>query len=135
LLIRQILPFGNTTTELEVSGQTLHDALENGVSEVESLEGRFPQVSGMTFAWDPAADPGNRIDPADVTVGGDQLDLEATYTLGTNNFMAGGGDGYEMLPGAMQTGAGDTNLAQLVIDRIRARTPIAPETEGRITRL
>ena len=135
LLIRQILPFGNTTTELEVSGQTLHDALENGVSEVESLEGRFPQVSGMTFAWDPAADAGDRIDPADIAVGGDPLDLEATYTLGTNNFMAGGGDGYEMLPDATQTDAGDTNLATLVINRIRERTPISPEAEGRITRL
>ena len=134
LLIRQILPFGNTTTELEVSGQTLHDALENGVSDVESLEGRFPQVSGMEFAWDPDAEPGDRIDPADVTVGGDPLDLEATYTLGTNNFMADGGDGYDMLPDATQTGTGDTELAQLVIDRIREQTPIAPETEGRITR-
>jgi len=135
LLIRQILPFGNTTTELEVSGQTLHDALENGVSEVESLEGRFPQVSGMEFAWDPEAEPGDRVDPADVTIGGDPLDLEATYTLGTNNFMADGGDGYEMLSDATRTGTGETDLAQLVIDRIRERTPISPETEGRITRL
>jgi 2',3'-cyclic-nucleotide 2'-phosphodiesterase/3'-nucleotidase len=135
LLIRQILPFGNTTNELEVSGRTLHDALENGVSEVESLEGRFPQVSGMEFAWDPDAESGDRVDPADVTVGGDSLDLEATYTLGTNNFMTDGGDGYDMLSGATRTGSGETGLAQLVIDRIRERTPISPETEGRITRL
>jgi len=135
LLIRQILPFGNTTIELEVDGQTLHDALENGVSQVESLEGRFPQVSGMEFAWNPEAEPGDRIDPADVTVGGDPLDLEATYTLGTNNFMADGGDGYDMLPDTTRTGAGETELAQLVIDRIWEQTPISPETEGRITRL
>ena len=135
LLIRQILPFGNATIELEVSGQTLHDALENGVSEVESLEGRFPQVSGMEFAWDPDAEPGDRIAPADITVGGDSLDVEATYTLGTNNFMADGGDGYGMLSDVPRTGSGETELAQLVIDRIRERSPIAPETEGRITRL
>ena len=135
LLIRQILPFGNTAAELEVSGQTLHDALENGVSEVESLEGRFPQVSGMEFAWDPEADSGDRIDPADVTVGGEPLDVGATYTLGTNNFMADGGDGYGMLSGATRTDAGETELAQLVIDRIREQTPIAPETEGRISRI
>jgi 2',3'-cyclic-nucleotide 2'-phosphodiesterase/3'-nucleotidase len=135
LLVRQILPFGNTTAELEVSGRTLHDALENGVSQVESLEGRFPQVSGMEFAWDPDAEAGDRIDPADVTVGGEPLDVEATYTLGTNNFMADGGDGYGMLSGAARTDAGETSLAQLVIDRIRERTPVAPETEGRITRL
>ncbi|OYR62537.1 5'-nucleotidase C-terminal domain-containing protein [Halorubrum ezzemoulense] len=130
-----MLPFGNTTIELEVSGQTIHDALENGVSEVESLEGRFPQVSGMEFAWDLAGDPGDRIDPADVAVGGDPLNLEATYTLGTNNFMADGGDGYSMLPDATRTGAGNTTISQLVIDRIQAQSPIAPETDGRITRL
>ncbi|GGJ01229.1 multifunctional 2',3'-cyclic-nucleotide 2'-phosphodiesterase/5'-nucleotidase/3'-nucleotidase [Halobellus salinus] len=135
LLVRQILPFGNTTTELEVSGQTLHDALENGVSDVGSLEGRFPQVSGLAFAWDPEAEPGDRIAPADITVGGDQLELEATYALGTNNFVAEGGDGYDMLSGATRTDAGETELAQLVIDRIREQTPIAPETEGRISRL
>ena len=134
LLIRQILPFGNTTAELEVSGQTLHDALENGVSEVESLEGRFPQVSGMEFTWDPDAEPGDRVDPADVAVGGDPLDLEGTYSLGTNNFMADGGDGYGMLSEATRSGAGETELAQLVIDRIRERTPVSPEAEGRITR-
>ncbi|TKX84230.1 bifunctional metallophosphatase/5'-nucleotidase [Halorubrum sp. SS5] len=135
LLVRQILPFGNSTVELEVTGQTIHDALENGVSEVESLEGRFPQVSGLEFAWDPEAEPGDRVAPADVTVGGEPLDLEATYTLGTNNFMADGGDGYDMLPDAARTGAGETTLAQLVIDRIRERSPISPETEGRISRL
>jgi len=75
-----------------VTGQTFHDALENGVSEVESPEGRFPQVSGMEFAWDPESEAGDRVDPGDVTVGGDSLDLEATYTLGTNNSMADGVD-------------------------------------------
>lgn len=134
-LIRQILPFGNVTVELEVSGQTLHDALENGVSEFESLEGRFPQVSGMTFDWDPDASSGDRIAPADVTIGGSQLDLDETYTLGTNGFMADGGDGYSMLTSASRTGDGGTDLAQLVIDRIQELTPISPEVEGRIERI
>jgi 2',3'-cyclic-nucleotide 2'-phosphodiesterase (5'-nucleotidase family) len=134
-LVRQILPFGNVTVELEVSGQILHDALENGVSEVDSLEGRFPQVSGMTFDWDPDASSGDRIAPADVTVGGSRLDLDETYTLGTNGFMADGGDGYAMLTSASRTDDGGTNLAQLVIDRIQEQTPISPAVEGRIERI
>jgi 2',3'-cyclic-nucleotide 2'-phosphodiesterase/3'-nucleotidase len=135
LLIMQILPFGNVTVELEVTGQTIHDALENGVSEFESLEGRFPQVSGLSFAWDPDAPAGDRIDPADVTVGGEPLELGTTYTLGTNNFMADGGDGYGMFVGAPRTGDGGTDLADLVIDRIQRLSPISPTVEGRITRL
>ena len=140
-LIDQILPFPNVTVELEVSGATLHDALENGVSEFESLEGRFPQVSGMEFAWDPdgPSDVRNppadgRVDPADVTIGGEALDLTETYTIATNDFVAGGGDGYDMFTDAPRTGDGGTNLAELVKDRIRAGSPISPEVEGRIVR-
>lgn len=131
LLIRQILPFGNTTVKLEVTGETLHEALENGVSEVDTLEGRFPQVSGMAFTWYPDAPAGDRV--GSVTIDGEPLDPSATYTLGTNNFMAGGGDGYDMLSDAptVQTGR---NLATAVIDRIEERTPISPEVQGRITR-
>jgi 2',3'-cyclic-nucleotide 2'-phosphodiesterase/3'-nucleotidase len=141
-LIDQILPFPNITVELEVSGETIHDALENGVSEFESLEGRFPQVSGVEFAWnpngpsdvrDPPAD--GRVDPTDVLIGGQPLDLDATYTVGTNDFMANGGDGYDMFTSAPRTGDGGTNLAELVKDRIRTRGTISPEVEGRITRL
>jgi len=131
LVIRQILPFGNSTVELEVSGETLLEALENGVSEVDSLEGRFPQVSGMSFTWDPDAPAGDRVTA--VTVGGDPLDPSATYALGTNDFMAGGGDGYDMLSDAPTVGTGE-NLAGAVIDRIERLTPISPDVEGRITR-
>ena len=134
-LIRQVLPFGNTTAELEVDGQTLHDALENGVSDVESLEGRFPQISGMTFDWDPSASPGDRIAPSDITINGSQLSMDETYTLGTNGFMADGGDGYEMLTSAPRTDSGGTDLAQLVIAQIQDQTPVSPEVEGRIERL
>jgi 2',3'-cyclic-nucleotide 2'-phosphodiesterase/3'-nucleotidase len=131
LLIRQVLPFGNSTVELEVSGETLLAALENGVSEVETLEGRFPQVSGMEFVWDPGAPAGDRI--VGVTIDGDPLDPAATYALGTNNFVAGGGDGYGMLTDAPRVQEGE-NLASVVIDRIRRLTPISPEVQGRITR-
>jgi 2',3'-cyclic-nucleotide 2'-phosphodiesterase (5'-nucleotidase family) len=39
------MPFGNTTVLLEVTGAQIKAALENGVSQVRELGGRFPQVS------------------------------------------------------------------------------------------
>ncbi|WP_372910964.1 5'-nucleotidase C-terminal domain-containing protein [Salinigranum sp.] len=134
-LVFDILPFGNTVVKLEVTGQKLHDALENGVSGVANLEGRFPQVSGLSFAWTPSAPVGERVDPADVTVGGSALDLDATYTLATNNFVAGGGDGYAMFTDVpRQVGADDGPLlATVVVDAVEADGTIAPTTEGRIT--
>jgi len=40
----------------------LHQALENGVSKYPSLSGRFPQVSGIQFEFNPVNEPGSRID-------------------------------------------------------------------------
>jgi 2',3'-cyclic-nucleotide 2'-phosphodiesterase (5'-nucleotidase family) len=36
------LPFGNVTVKLELSGQQIREALENGLSQVEESAGRFP---------------------------------------------------------------------------------------------
>lgn len=132
LVINQIFPFGNTIVELEVSGETLLEALENGVSQVEQVDGRFLQVSGMSYEWDPEAAVGDRIES--VAIGGEDVDESATYTLGTNGFMAGGGDGFDMLTDAPTVEEG-AEISTAVIERIRAESPIAPEVEGRITRV
>lgn len=131
--ILNILPFGNELTVLEVTGGTLLAALENGVSEVERLSGRFPQVSGMQFTYDPSNEVGNRI--VEVSLGGESVDPEATYTVATNNFVAGGGDGYEMLTDATRvlTPGNGPVLASLIVRRIRTESPIAPEVTGRVT--
>lgn len=55
------------------AGTQLVEALENGVSQWPKLEGRFPQVSGVRFAFDPSQPPGQRIVPGSVTVGGADL--------------------------------------------------------------
>jgi 2',3'-cyclic-nucleotide 2'-phosphodiesterase (5'-nucleotidase family) len=89
------LPFGNVTVLLELSGADVKAALENGVSQVEKGAGRFPQVSGMSFSYDPAASAGARIDA--VKIGGKPLDPAAVYRVATNDYMAGGGDGYAVL--------------------------------------
>ena len=62
------LPFGNVVVMLELSGADLLAALENGVSRVEDKAGRFPQVSGVNFTYDPKAAKGSRV--IDVLVGG-----------------------------------------------------------------
>ena len=48
------LPFGNVTVLVEVTGQQVWDALENGFSKIEDGAGRFPQVGGMKVVADKA---------------------------------------------------------------------------------
>lgn len=128
----ETLPFENYVVMLEVTGETLREALELSVSTVEEGHGRFLQVSGLSFSYDPSAPAGERV--REVTVGGEELDPEQTYTLATNSFMADGGDGYEMLvdaPVLVNANAGPLH-STLVEEAIRENSPIAPETEGRI---
>jgi hypothetical protein len=67
------LPFGNVVVLIGLSGADLLAALENGVSQIEDDAGRFAQVSGMSYAYDPKRPPGSRI--VEVEVGGDPLDV------------------------------------------------------------
>ena len=89
------LPFGNKTVVLEMAGRDIVAALENGLGKIEDGAGRFPHVSGLSVSYDPSRPAGERV--LAVTRGGAPLDLDATFTLATNDYMAGGGDGYDVL--------------------------------------
>ena len=82
---------------VDIKGEQIHQALENGVSQWPKLEGRFPQVSGISFAFDPSKPPGSRVDPEYVKVGDEYLDLHHHYRLVTKAYLALGKDGYDAL--------------------------------------
>ena len=52
-----VLPFQNTLSTFNITGAGIVAALENGVSQVEEGGGRFPQVAGLRFSWDPKVPP------------------------------------------------------------------------------
>lgn len=74
--IAGLVPRDHPLVLLRIRGGDLLDALENGVSHHPRLEGRFPQVSGIAFAFDPGAPPMRRVLRGSVTVAGRALDLE-----------------------------------------------------------
>lgn len=121
--IRRLLPFGNFVTIVQgLDTQRLKETLENGVSRVETVSGRFTQVAGMCFVWDPAGTPqeidgtgtvvvpGTRVqrivfgdddcddgvDDGPVLVDGGAIVMDMMLTLGTNDFNARGGDQYPL---------------------------------------
>lgn len=61
------------------------------------LEGRFPQVAGVSFAFDPTKPNGQRVDPAFIRIGDEYLNLHQNYRLATKSYMSTGCDGYTML--------------------------------------
>jgi 2',3'-cyclic-nucleotide 2'-phosphodiesterase (5'-nucleotidase family) len=130
------LPFGNTTVLVELQGSDLMAALENGVSQVEEGAGRFPHVSGLRFTYDASQPAGARV--TEVMVGDAPLDLAATYSVATNDYMLGGGDGFASLGNGkvLIDGSGGTLMANTVMNYITATGgKVDQEAEGRVTRL
>lgn len=132
-----VLPFQNTLSTFQVSGQTVIDALENGVSQVEEVKGRFPQVAGLKFTWDSSVAP-NEGRVMDVMVMKDgawaPIDPAATYTLVSNNYVRGGGDGYKMFRSAENAYDYGPDLADVTAEYMAKNAPYAPYTDGRITK-
>ena len=126
------MPFGNTTVLLEVTGAQIKAALENGVSQVRELGGRFPQVSGIVAEVDVKEPVGSRV--KSIKINGEPLDPAKTYKLATNDFMARGGDGYRVFTEAKPLV--DVSASQLmatqVIDYIAKAGKVAPKVEGRV---
>ncbi|WP_270164520.1 S-layer homology domain-containing protein [Paenibacillus sp. SYP-B4298] len=111
-----VMPFGNNLSALKMTGKEIAAALENGVSGVETGEGRFPQVAGMQFYYD-STKPGEKLDSLTGQVkqtgqrvvkvqlrnsNGTYTDMDpnAYYIVATNSFMAGGGDFYRAMRAA-----------------------------------
>lgn len=126
-----VLPFQNTLSTFQVTGAQLIEALENGVSQHEEQAGRFPQVAGMSFAFDPKAEVGSRI--SDVMVAGEPIDLEKTYGAVSNNYVRNGGDGYAMFKDAANAYDYGPDLADVTAEYLAKDGTYKPYTDGRIT--
>lgn len=130
-----VLPFQNTLSTFEVSGATLVAALENGVSQVADVAGRFPQVAGLKFTFDPAEEVGSRISDVMVDMDGTWMavDAEATYGLVSNNYVRGGGDGYRMFRDAANAYDFGPDLADVLAEYLAENNDYTAYTDGRIT--
>jgi 5'-nucleotidase len=90
-----IQPFGNVFSIIEVTGTQIWAALENGVSRYPA-DGRWPHVSGMKFTVDVTKDVGSRIVSITDLSGRAVAKDSKSYTLALTDFVAKGGDGYNM---------------------------------------
>ncbi|MEM9248663.1 MAG: bifunctional metallophosphatase/5'-nucleotidase [Pseudomonadota bacterium] len=131
-----VLPFQNTLATFQLSGADVRAALENGVSQVEDGAGRFPQVAGMTYSWNPSAEPGARIVDVMVDEGGTMvpLDPEKVYGVVSNNFMRKGGDGYGVFASnGLNAYDFGPDVDRVVADWLAENGPYTPFLDGRIS--
>jgi 5'-nucleotidase / UDP-sugar diphosphatase len=131
-----VLPFQNTLSTFQVTGETLVAALENGVSTLEDGGGRFLQVAGMKYTFDPAAEKGARVSDVMVNDGGTwgPIDPAKTYGVVSNDYVRKGGDGFRMFINAANAYDYGPDLADVTAEYMAKTGPVAPALDGRITR-
>jgi 5'-nucleotidase len=136
--VLSILPYNNKVVKMQLTGAVIRAALEHGVASIgsEAQPGRFPQVSGVRYAYDATRKPGARI--TNITINGRPLDDKRTYTLATTTYIAlEAGDGYDMFRNATllirpEQAPQEVDILRKAIASVRA---IAPKTDGRIQRI
>ncbi|MEP5422973.1 MAG: 5'-nucleotidase C-terminal domain-containing protein, partial [Roseibium sp.] len=131
-----VLPFQNTLATFQLKGSDVIAALENGVSQVEEGAGRFAQVSGLKYTFDKSKPAGARV--SDVMVqDGDAfaaIDPDKVYGVVSNNYMRGGGDGYDIFEtNGMKAYDFGPDLADVVSEYLAAQNGYTAYTDGRIT--
>jgi 2',3'-cyclic-nucleotide 2'-phosphodiesterase (5'-nucleotidase family) len=105
--VENSLRFNNGLMAFDTTAAGLKAIIEHGVA-VLGNQGRFPQIGGMRFSFDPLQPAGSRVTDL-ALVDGDgvllqtlylggvlQAGVPATITMVTLNFLANGGDGYPM---------------------------------------
>lgn len=119
----EIMPFDNQLVTMEVTGAHLKALINHGIEAESMTDGQF---AGLKVEYDLSKEYENRI--VSMTLeDGTPIDMDATYTLVTNDFVLTGGDGYDF--------AGATNVVdtfvpirdELVKAFKEAGTIVAPE--------
>lgn len=97
--IAELFPFGNTIKVKKINGEGLIKVLENSVKGYPATQGAFLQVSGLKFSFDESKPEGNRVTDVQI-LNSEQnyvpIDKASDYTVAINDFMAIGGDDYDM---------------------------------------
>ena len=134
-----VQPFGNSLVTMTLTGAQIDTLLEqqwfvNPTTGV--LTTNILQVSnGFSYAYNPTAAIGSRIDPASIKLGATTLGAATPYRVTVNSFLAEGGDNFFVLRDGTGRLGGDVDLD--AIEKYFTANPggVAPGPQNRITRL
>ena len=139
--VLETLPFGNAIATFEITGTHVITSLENGLARYGasvSGNGRFPQVSGLRYFFDPTRPIGQRLLSVFVKQANGSyspIDPNKRYRIVTNNFTRGGGDDFVLFRDfAINPYDFGPALDQALADYIQSRPAqtVSPTLEGRV---
>ena len=130
-VLYEFQPFQNELVTIRVDGRLLREILEFGLTDDGAP---WVHLSGLQVRYDPDARRGDRIREIR-REDGTPVQPDEWVTIGTTEFLATGGDGYEVLTRGEVQGTGITDVDGLA-DYLRAQgDPVAVPEVGRWTRV
>ncbi|WBW95365.1 5'-nucleotidase C-terminal domain-containing protein [Oceanirhabdus sp. W0125-5] len=121
----EVMPFDNTLYTMEVTGAHLKALVDHGIEADFMGDG---QVAGVKVVYDPTKEYENRI--VSITLeDGTPIEMDKTYTLVTNDFIAGNRDKYNF---DAATNRKDTfvPIRDVLVKAFKAEKVVAPSVEG-----
>lgn len=126
-----VQPFGNSMVTMTLTGAQIKAVLEQQFNNPAVGQNRILQVSnGFTYTWSQSAPIGSKV--SNIMLNGVPLDMNASYRVTVNSFLADGGDnftalvqGTNRLGGEVDTDAFEKYFA--------ANSPVSPGPQNRIT--
>ena len=112
-----VLPFDDNIVSMNLSGKQVRQALEQSVAHGDVTL----QVSGIRAVFDMSKPPGERA--VSIEVAGKPLDDQASYRVATNDFLAAGGDRFNLFKHGRDFSTGQSQL-EAVVDYIGRNSPI-----------
>ena len=128
-------PFGNSLVAMTLTGAQIDALLEQQFREEGTGYGNMLQPStGFSYAWDPAAPLGSKVEPSSISIDGATVEPDGRYRVTVNSYLAGGGSGFRVLEEGTDRVGGDIDVDALV-DYLAKEGTVAPVPQDRITRL
>jgi 2',3'-cyclic-nucleotide 2'-phosphodiesterase (5'-nucleotidase family) len=148
-MVDEMLPFGNSSVIIVVTGAELKTIFERSISEVERAKGQFlnvssevkvvyqlsnpPQVVNTTVTPETISDAGSRV--LSIKINGSEISETSSYKIVIPDFIAEGNDGYvtfRNIPNERKTSVEELQVNELR-DYVILNSPVNPQIEGRIT--
>ncbi len=130
-----VQPFNNYVVSMDMTGAGILELLEQQWSGTNEASPKILQVSGITYTWDPAADPGERVVDGSVEIGGQALVPGDTYRVIANSFLSDGGDGFAAFTDGTNKFFGGLDidaLQEYLTENSSSASPYAPTPTDRI---
>jgi 2',3'-cyclic-nucleotide 2'-phosphodiesterase (5'-nucleotidase family) len=118
------LPFDNDLVTMDLTGEQIRELLEKSILSENML-----QVSGIRIVYDLSKPAGGKV--TSVEVAGKQMGALATYRIVTNDFLAAGGDQFNVFKNGQNISVGPLQR-DAVADFIRKNSPINVPVRNRI---